>query len=75
MMMMMVVVAVVTVATVPIIGAIVVATIVWLIVGVRAVRIIVPIWVVAWSEPNAEVHLSIQTWRRRQDQAPCHQCD
>ena len=76
--MMVKVVAVVTVATVPIIRPIVVATIVWLIVGVRAVRIMVPIWVisvVAWSEPNVEVHLSIQTWRRHQDQAPCHQCD
>ena len=76
--MMMVAAAVVTVATVPIIRPIVVATIVWLIVGVRAVRIIVPIWVisvVAWSEPNAEVHLSIRTWRRHQDQVPCNQCD
>ena len=77
MMMVMVVVVVVTVATVPIIRPIV-GAIVWLIVGVRAVRIIVPIRVivVAWkSVPNAEVHLSIGTWCRHEGQAPCHQCD
>ena len=45
-MMMMVAVAVVTVATVPIIRPIV-GAIVWLIVGVRAVRIIVPIRVIS----------------------------
>jgi predicted nucleic acid-binding Zn ribbon protein len=27
------------------------------------------------SVPNAEVDLSIRTWRRHQGQAPCHQCD
>jgi hypothetical protein len=78
-MMMMVVVAVVMVATVPIIRPIVVA-IVWLIVGVRAVRIIVPIRVISVvvarkSVPNAEVHLSIGTWCRHEGQAPCHECD
>jgi hypothetical protein len=67
------------VATVPIIRPRVVA-IVWLIVGVRAVRIIVPIRVIPVvvtrkSEPNAEVHLSIRTWCRHQGQAPRHQCD
>ena len=45
--MMMMVVAVVTVATVPIRRPIVVAAIVWLIVGERAVRIIVPIRVIS----------------------------
>ena len=67
-------------ATVPIIRPIVVA-IVWLIVGERAVRIIVPIRVISVgvvarkSVPNAEVRLSIRTWRRHQGQAPCHECD
>ena len=77
--MMMMVPAVVTVATVPIIRPIVRA-IVWLIVGVRAVRIIVPIRVIPVvvareTVPNPNVHLSIRTWRRHQGQAPCHQYD
>ena len=82
--MMMMVVVVVTVATVPIIRPIV-GAIVWLIVVVRAVwiigavRIIVPVRVISLvarkSIPNAEVHLSIRTWRHHQGQAPCHQCD
>ena len=46
-MMLMMVVVVVTVATVPIIRPIVVATRVWLIVGERAVRIIVSIRVIS----------------------------
>lgn len=83
--MMMMVVAVVTVATVPIIRPRVVATVVWLIVVVRAVRIvrgvriIVPIRVISLvackSVPNAEVHLSVRTLRRNKGQSSCHQCD
>ena len=81
MMRMMMMVVVVTVATVPIIRPIVGAAIVWLIVGERAVRIIEPIRVISVivvarkSVPNAEVHLSIRTWRRHQGQTPSHQCD
>ena len=76
----MMVVAVVTAATVPIIRPIVVAAIVWLIVGERAVRIKVPIRVISVvvalkSVPDAEVRLSIGTWRGHQGQAPCYQCD
>ena len=78
MMMVMVVVVVVTVATVPIIRPIV-GAIVWLIVGVRVVRIIVPIRVISVvagkSVPNAEVHPSIRTRCRHEGQAPRHQYD
>ena len=74
MMVAVMVMAVVTVAAVPIIRPVVrVAIVRPVVIAVRIIVSIRVVSVVAWSESNAEVDLSIGTWRRSKAQAPRHQ--
>jgi len=67
---------VISVSAVPVVGPVIrvtrirpVVITIWIIVAVRVIS------VVAWSEPNAEVDLSIGTWRRSKGQTPRHKCN